>query len=146
MITPPLPNVDHRSTSTAFTANHNDCQRHFGPFRPLLIRWHPLVYRTSIVSSMGRHYHGNQGAPTLAARQLAWRRALAILTDALLVQEREICVIHQSRSLEPADHGHGRYVPKATVPKCHAPDALPAYRSDASSRRSPFQNFESHRD
>jgi hypothetical protein len=32
----------------------------------------------------------------------------AILTDALLVQEREICVIHQSRSLEPADHGHGR--------------------------------------
>ena len=31
-----------------------ECQRHFGPFGPLLIRWHPLVYRTSSLPSCHR--------------------------------------------------------------------------------------------
>ena len=49
-----------------------------------------------------------KGTRGLVARQLAWRRAPAILTDALLVQESVICVIYQTRSLEPAGHGQGR--------------------------------------
>jgi hypothetical protein len=103
----------------AFTAN--DCQHHFSPFTPLLcdggqliICWHILCHNSSLALRWHRaidwHYNGQIKRDTerLAARQLAWRRAPAILTDALLVQEREICVIYQSRFLEPAVHAYGQ--------------------------------------
>ncbi len=62
-----------------------------------------------IVSSMGTVMGNIKEPSTIPAGDAATRVAKGTCDPhGFLTGSREICVIHQSRSLEPAGHGHGR--------------------------------------